>query len=206
MAGSRRHYFVSSSVQGWRGRSGELTGSRRNRPPQLSGLTSEHSTSRPASRHPWRSYPDRPTCRHVLDRADRAGCAGRFRLWKQTACSTRSPAGVVRLSETGLIAAHDGRRSDLPRGAIPMGTKIQISVLPRPKRALHQQYLPAAPTRRRAIARARERASIPASPKPAAAACGRSCAISHSWACFWSSSRSTGSRNAPSRAARSRCS
>ena len=33
-----------------------------------------------------------------------------------------------------------------------MGSKIQISVLPRPKRALHQQYLPEAPSRRRAIA------------------------------------------------------
>jgi hypothetical protein len=30
-----RHYFVSTGVQGWRGRSGELTGSWRNRPPQL---------------------------------------------------------------------------------------------------------------------------------------------------------------------------
>ena len=39
---------VNASVQGWRGRSGELTGSRRNRPPQLSiDLTAEskHPTS-----------------------------------------------------------------------------------------------------------------------------------------------------------------
>ena len=58
-----------------------------------------------------------------------------------------------------------------------MGTKIQISVLPRPKRSrCHQQYLPAAPWTKSRQAAAGRAASIPASPKPAAAACGRFCA------------------------------
>src|ERR1017187_3616749 len=43
-------------------------------------------------------------------------------------------------------ARSDGRRSEESGRALPMGTKIQISVLPRPKRALHRQYLPAAPS------------------------------------------------------------
>ena len=44
---TRQHFSVYSSVQGWCGRSGEFTGSRRNRPPQFSGTESRarHFTS-----------------------------------------------------------------------------------------------------------------------------------------------------------------
>ena len=64
-----------------------------------------------------------------------------------------------------------------------MGTKSQISVLPKPKRAPHQQYLPATPVADEP-AQGGRLASMPASPKTAAAACAPFCATWRFWACL----------------------
>ena len=77
------------------------------------------------------------------------------------------------------VARRDGRRSETAeRGHTRWGLRVQISVLPRPKRALHQQYLPAAHLEEAPLG-ARSGGSIRASRKTAAAACGHFCAIWH---------------------------
>ena len=58
-----------------------------------------------------------------------------------------------------------------------MGAETRSSVTPKPRRALHQQYLPPVPSEPRAQSTRRRRASTRASPRRAAAASGRSCAI-----------------------------
>ena len=70
-----RHYFVSTSAQGWRGR-GELTGSWRNRPPQLHWIKrrAQESHVRPHA-IPGGSH-NRPASGHVLIQGDGAGRGG----------------------------------------------------------------------------------------------------------------------------------
>ena len=97
--------------------------------------------------------------------------------------SPRSAESCVRVcpaGATGLTGGDQGdaRGSDEPRGGGPMGAENRGLVTPKPKRALHQQFVPdpmAPDSPGSSRNRSPARASIRASPRRAAAGSVRSC-------------------------------
>ena len=172
------HQRKSQAKQGWRGRSGERTGSGRNRSPQLPA-TGEPHFRRP--RHPGHSRGDQPASTPA-DRSASSPTSASESRDDQPGSSRPPPPGV----------------QTSPRRGRFMGPEIRTPVASRV--APHRQYVPADRPAPSTSPRDENRRGLypgePESLPPPAPAlrCGRW----HSSGCCWRSSRDTRSRAGPS--------